>query len=69
MRNCPDWEKRTIKNNIRKLFRKPEECYPKINKGLDIINKYFKRIYDVLDVSFSKIFYHRNFTRPLNKII
>ena len=49
------------------LCRKPDEYYPKINKGLEIITQYFKK--NLCDEPFSKISYFRNFTRPLNKII
>ena len=49
------------------LCRKPEEYYPKITRGLDILTQYFKK--NLCDEPFSKIYYHRNFTRPLNKII
>ena len=49
------------------LCRKPEEYYPKITRGLDIMTKYFKK--NLCDEPFSKISYYRNFTRPLTKII
>ncbi len=49
------------------LCRKPEEYYPKITKGLDLLIQYFKK--NLCDEPFSKISYYRNFTRPLNKII
>ena len=49
------------------LCRKPDEYYPKITKGLDLLTKYFKK--NLCDEPFSKISYYRNFSRPLNKII
>ena len=49
------------------LCKKPEEYYPKINKGFNIISHYFKK--NLCDEPFSKIQYHRDFTRPLTKII
>ena len=49
------------------LCRKPDEYYPKITKGLDLLTKHFKK--NLCDEPFSKISYYRNFSRPLNKII
>ena len=49
------------------LCRKPDEYYPKITKGLDLLTKYFKK--NLCDEPFSKISYYRDFSRPLNKII
>ena len=49
------------------LCRKPDEYYPKITKGLDLLTKYFKK--NLCDEPFSKISYYRDYSRPLNKII
>ena len=49
------------------LCRKPEEYYPKIRKGFNLLSHYFKN--NLCDEPFSRIYYHRNFTRPLHKII
>jgi len=49
------------------LCRKPEEYYPKITQGFDILTRHFKK--NLCDEPFSKISYYRNFSRPLNKII
>ena len=49
------------------LCRKPDEYYPKITKGFDLLTQYFKK--NICNKSFSRISYYRNFTRPLNKII
>ena len=48
------------------LCKKPEEYYPKITKGFNLLSHYFKK--NLCDEPFSQIKYHRNFTRPLNKI-
>ena len=48
------------------MCKKPEEYYPKINKGFNILSHYFKK--NLCDEPFSQIKYHRNFTRPLTKI-
>ena len=49
------------------LCRKPEEYYPKITQGFNLLRNYFKK--NLCDEPFSKILYHRNFSRPLNKIM
>ena len=49
------------------LCRKPDEYYPRITNGLDLLTKYFKK--NLCDEPFSKISYYRNFSRPLNKIL
>ena len=66
--------KRTDRDLLMKAFfkwkilcRKPDEYYPKITKGLDLLTQYFKK--NMCDEPFSRISYYRNFTRPLNKII
>ena len=51
----------------RALCRKPEEYYPKITQGFSLLRNYFKK--NLCDEPFSRIFYHRNFTRPLNRIL
>ena len=49
------------------MCKKPEEYYPKINSGFNILSHYFKK--NLCDEPLSKIKYHRNFTRPLKKIL
>ena len=49
------------------LCRKPDEYYPRITNGLDLLTKYIKK--NLCDEPFSKISYYRNFSRPLNKIL
>ena len=67
-------KERTDRDSLMKAFfkwkilcRKPDEYYPKITKGLDLLTKYFKK--NMCDESFSRISYYRNYTRFLNKII
>ena len=48
------------------LCKKPEEYYPKITKGFNILSHHFKK--NLCEEPFSQIKYHRDFTRPLNKI-
>ena len=49
------------------MCKKPEEYYPRINKGFNILSHYFKK--NLCDEPFSQIKYHRDFTRPLTKIL
>ena len=49
------------------LCRKPEEYYPKITQGINLLTHHFKK--NLCDEPFSKISYHRNFSRPLNRIL
>ena len=48
------------------MCKKPEEYYPKISKGFNLLSHYFKK--NLCDEPFSQIKYHRNFSRPLTKI-
>ena len=72
--NVKNVKERTNRDALMKAFfkwrvlcRKPEEYYPKITQGFSILRNYFKK--NLCDEPFTKIYYHRNFTRPLNKII
>ena len=49
------------------MCKKPEEYYPKINQGFNILSHYFKK--NLCDEPFSQIKYHRDFTRPLKRIL
>ena len=49
------------------MCKKPEEYYPKISQGFNILSHYFKK--NLCDEPFGQIKYHRNFTRPLSKIL
>ena len=51
----------------RTLCRKPDEYYPKITRGFDILTKYSKRT--LCEEPFDLISIARNFDRPLKKII
>ena len=51
----------------RTLCRKPDEYYPKITRGFDILTKYSKR--KLCEEPFDLISISRNFDRPLKKII
>ena len=48
------------------MCKKPEEYYPKINKGFNLLSHYFKK--NLCDEPFSQIKYHRDFSRPLKRI-
>ena len=51
----------------RTLCRKPDEYYPKITRGFDILTKYSKR--KLCEEPFDLISISRNFDRPLKKIL
>ena len=51
----------------RTLCRKPDEYYPKITRGFDILTKYSKR--KLCEEPFDLISISRNFDRPLKRII
>ena len=51
----------------RTLCRKPDEYYPKITRGFDILTKYSKR--KLCEEPFDLISITRNFDRPLKKIL
>ena len=65
---------RTKRDDLMKAFfrwrilcRKPDEYYPKITRGFDILTKYSKR--KLCEEPFDLISISRNFERPLKKIL
>ena len=66
-------DERTKRDDLMKAFfrwrtlcRKPDEYYPKITRGFDILTKYSKR--KLCEEPFDLISITRNFARPLKKI-
>jgi len=64
---------RTKRDDLMKAFfrwknmcRKPEEYYPKITRGFNLLSKYSKK--QLCQEPFELISIHRNFQRPLTKI-